>query len=197
MLDTSKHKSNYIGLCFSPYILLYNVCIPPLDTPTPEPFQLQSEIEADDELEEGLGSKRMKPATKRNQVRSNMEETIAKRSTFPKGKPPPSSTLRSLNKSSQTLGLHSKHILTNDDGNYEQHKHQQALKERLRHSHCDVLKPVLSKSMESLHSSGSSTPDTPTNLSPLSHTPNMSYKKMNLPVVKSRLTEPGQIGECC
>ena len=193
MLDTAKHKSNYIGICFSPYILLYNVCIPPLDTPTPEPFQPQSEVEADDELEEGLGPKRMKPATKRNQVRNDMEETIAKRSTFPKGKPSPSSTPRSLNKRSRTLGFDSKHTLTNDDGNYKQHEHQQALKERLRHSHCDVLKPVL---MESLHSSGSSTPDSPTNLSPLSHTPNMSYKKMNLPVVKSRLTEPGQIGEC-
>ena len=195
MLDTTKHESNYIGICFSPHILLYNVCTPPLDTPTPEPFQPQSEVEADDELEEGLGLRRMKPATKRNQVRNNMEETIAKRSTFPREKTSPSSTPSSLNKGSRTLGLDSKHILTNDDDNYKGHEHQRALKERLRHSHCDVLKPVLSKSMESLHSSGSSTPDTPTNLSPLSHTPNMSYKKMSLPVVKSRLTEPGQLGE--
>ena len=53
---------------------------------TPDPILPVSEAEADDELENDVVPRRSKPATRRNQIRQTLEETIHKRSSFPREK---------------------------------------------------------------------------------------------------------------
>lgn len=56
----------------------------PMDGQTPDPILPVSEAEADDELDSDVVQRRIKPATRRNQIRQALEETIHKRNTFPR-----------------------------------------------------------------------------------------------------------------
>ena len=112
-------------------------------------------MEADDELDDtGItNNKRFKPATKRNQVRHTMEETIAnKRNTFPRLNPSSPQTVSKAFSHRETLSQYN---------NPQQETNQKrALHERLSRSRSNLVlqKSIhsLSKSMESLITGSSS-----------------------------------------
>lgn len=132
---------------------------------TPEPTFF-SEAEADDEREENGTSKRSKPATKRSQVRSSMQETLTCNRLLRDTKKIPFTK--------KPIGM--KGLSLDEERSSSQHLLRQQ-SQKLRRSSL-----LLSRSLESLPLSGCSTPCTPMVTTPTANTPTHS-KRMSLPSV--------------
>lgn len=157
---------------------------------------VHSEVEADDEFEEGINIKRLKPATKRNQLRITMEESIAKRNTLPQKEHISSSPKISITppyfKRSRTIELDKKRLSSppqNIQSSFSHEPKRIALKKRLIHDNHSVLdsKSVhsLSRSMECLNIGRSSPVNntTPTSVRPHLHTPTADRRRATLPTL--------------
>lgn len=159
------------------------------DCSTPDSvFMINSEVEADDEQEERVVSnKRLKPATRRNQLRLSMAETIAsKRNTLPRERVSPLLSSGPVHsKKSEPEKRYSSPQRTVRSYENEQ---KRALQERLMRNHGSrgLEKSVhsLSRSMESLNT-GSSSPTTSAtpSVKPLPRTPGTDSKRPALPML--------------
>lgn len=128
-----------------------------LDGSTPDLIMPNSEVEADDEQDDGIvGSvRRLKPATRRTQMRHNMEETLAKRNYLTKERaiatPPNKALLRERSRTfGETSGSSSRY-----NGGHRSGQKKTALQERLTRSnsrHMLDSSNSLSRSLESLNS---------------------------------------------
>ena len=137
-----------------------------------------SEIEADDEQEDNaIVNKRLKPATKRNQARYSMEEAIAnKRNSFPR-------EIGSI----QIVPMNRRRSNTVESDNHHvsSHKNDQkrALHERLNHSRGKLVEQKsshsLSRSMESLVIGRKTSPS----MRPHPCTPGSNHRRSTLPSI--------------